>query len=100
MAVTERTLVCCESQNEISWGELTWACSDLKGMTKISSAILILRKASATAWTNDLDGKMNQWLSQYIAWLEQNPLALEEKASEKFASLPTAPLIFINPISR
>ncbi|KAF9648312.1 chondroitin AC/alginate lyase [Thelephora ganbajun] len=54
---------------------------DLKGMTKISSSIMILRKAAASAWTKDLDGKMNQWLSQYINWLEHNPLALEEKAA-------------------
>ena len=45
---------------------------------------MILRKASASAWTKDLDDGMNQWLSQYIDWLENNPLALQEKASTKF----------------
>lgn len=53
-------------------------------MTKISSSILILRKATASTWTKDLDDKMNQWLLKYIDWLEHNPLALEEKVSTKF----------------
>lgn len=79
-------------------GELTRSRSDLKGMTKISSSILILRKAAASAWTKGLDGEMNQWLSQYIDWLEHNPLALDEKAAEKFASLPAGPPILLNPI--
>ena len=69
--------------------------SDLKGMTKISSSVMILRKVPATAWTKDLDDKMNQWLSQYINWLETNSLALEEKASTKFVFLSISPLIFI-----
>ena len=69
----------------------------MKGMTKISSSIMILRKAVASAWTKDLDDKMNKWLSKYIDWLERSPLALEEKASEKFVSLSTPP-IFINPV--
>jgi len=42
---------------------------------------MILRKVPATAWTKDLDDKMNQWLSQYIYWLETSPLAIEEKES-------------------
>lgn len=67
-------------------------------MTKISSSIMILRKAVASAWTKDLDDKMNQWLSKYIDWLEHSPLALEEKASEKFVSLSTASPIFIDPV--
>lgn len=73
--------------------------SDLKGMTKISSSILVLRKASASAWTNDLNDKMNQWLSQYIDWLETSPLALAEKAAAKFVLLSTSPRYFIDLIS-
>lgn len=65
-------------------------------MTKISSSILILRKASAGAWTNDLNDKMNQWLSQYINWLETNPLALGEKAAPKFVLLSISPRYFID----
>lgn len=70
--------------------------SDLKGMTKISSAIMILRKVPASAWTKDLDDKMNQWLSQYINWLETSPLALGEKTSTKFVLPPISPLISID----
>lgn len=55
---------------------------------------MILRKATASAWTKDLDDKMNQWLSQYINWLENNSLALEEKASTKFVSPQTSALFF------
>ncbi|KAF9781242.1 chondroitin AC/alginate lyase [Thelephora terrestris] len=54
---------------------------DLKGMTKISSSLMILRNATASAWTKDLDDKMNQWSTQYIDWLENSPLALGEKAA-------------------
>ena len=70
--------------------------SDLKGMTKIASAILILRKVPASAWTKDLDDKMNQWLSQYINWLETSSLAIGEKESTKFVFPPISPLIFID----
>ena len=79
-----------------SHGELTRIQSDLKGMTKISSSIIILRKAPASAWTKDLDDKMNQWLTQYINWLETNSLAIEEKESTKFVFPPTSPLICID----
>jgi len=69
-------------------------------MTKISSSIVILRKVPASAWTKDLDDKMNQWLVQYINWLESNPLAIEEKASTKSASPLVSPLIYIDLIRR
>ena len=65
-------------------------------MTKISSSIMILRKAPASAWTKDLDDKMNQWVNQYIDWLETNSLALGEKTSTKFVFPPISPLIFID----
>jgi hypothetical protein len=63
-------------------------------MTKISSSIMILRKVPASAWTKDLDGKMNQWLFKYINWLENSPLAIGEKAAAKFVSLVMHPLVF------
>ena len=69
-------------------------------MTKISSSIMILRKVPASAWTKDLDDKMNQWLLQYVNWLENNPLAAEEKASTKCASPLVLPLIYIDLIRR
>ena len=73
--------------------KLTPIRSDLKGMTKISSSVMILRNATASAWTKDMDGKMNQWLSQYIDWLEGSPLALGEKAAPKFVSPLFQPLV-------
>ncbi|KAF7972128.1 hypothetical protein HWV62_18852 [Athelia sp. TMB] len=54
---------------------------DLKGMAIISSAILILREGNSTDWTSTLDGQMNTWLTQYITWLQTNPLALAEGAA-------------------
>ncbi|KAF9045369.1 chondroitin AC/alginate lyase [Panaeolus papilionaceus] len=51
---------------------------DLKGMAKITSAILILRKGGSTAWTTDLDNQMLAWTRDYINWLETAQLALEE----------------------
>ena len=80
-------LVSCESWDRgvpCLSGELIRGRSDLKGMAKISSSIMILRKGSASAWTKDLDENMNKWLSQYIDWLEHSSLALGEKVAAKF----------------
>ncbi|KAL0945911.1 hypothetical protein HGRIS_012194 [Hohenbuehelia grisea] len=54
---------------------------DLKGMTKITSGLLILRKGNSSDWTPDLDGQMNAWTKEYITWLETATNALEEGAS-------------------
>jgi len=54
---------------------------DLKGMTKITSGILILRAGNSSEWTSDLDTKMNNWTTQYLNWLQTNTLALQEKAA-------------------
>ncbi|KAF6758849.1 alginate lyase-domain-containing protein [Ephemerocybe angulata] len=55
---------------------------DLKGMAKISSAILILRKGGNTDWTSDLDSAMVSWSQEYIKWLETSELALGEGSSD------------------
>ncbi|KAJ2919685.1 hypothetical protein MD484_g629, partial [Candolleomyces efflorescens] len=55
---------------------------DLKGMAKIASAILILRKGQNTDWTADIDAGMVEWCQDYIRWLETAEQALEEAASE------------------
>ncbi|KAF8064896.1 chondroitin AC/alginate lyase [Lyophyllum atratum] len=51
---------------------------DLKGMAKIVSAIMILRKKNCTDWTPELDNQMNAWNTEYITWLETAPISLEE----------------------
>lgn len=57
--------------------------SDLKGMTKITSAILILRKGKSAAWTADLDNQMIDWTRQYINWLETAATAMKESKAAK-----------------
>lgn len=57
--------------------------SDLKGMTKITSGILILRMANNSDWTSELDTQMTNWTTQYITWLQTNTLALQEAAATK-----------------
>jgi hypothetical protein len=52
-------------------------------MTKITSAILILRLSNNTDWTSELDTKMTNWTTLYINWLQTNPLGREEQASAK-----------------
>ncbi|KAF8910568.1 alginate lyase-domain-containing protein [Gymnopilus junonius] len=52
---------------------------DLKGMTKIVNAILILRKAGSTAWTTDLDNQMTAWTKEYINWLTTADIAVQER---------------------
>lgn len=54
---------------------------DLKGMTKITSGILILRMANNSDWTSELDTQMTNWTTQYITWLQTNTLALQEAAA-------------------
>ncbi|KAF7972126.1 hypothetical protein HWV62_18848 [Athelia sp. TMB] len=54
---------------------------DLKGMAIISTAILVLREGNSTDWTSTLDSQMNAWLTQYVTWLQTNPIALAEAAA-------------------
>jgi len=52
-------------------------------MTKITSAILILRKGKSAAWTADLDNQMIDWTRQYINWLETAATAMKESKAAK-----------------
>jgi len=54
---------------------------DLKGMTKVANAILIMRKAEAPFWTEEMDAQMIAWTHDYIGWLEASELALAEAAT-------------------
>ncbi len=56
---------------------------DLKCITKVASAILILRQGNATDWTPDLDNQMVSWVQEYIQWLETSTLAIEEGDATK-----------------
>jgi len=55
---------------------------DLKGMTKVANAILIMRKAEAPFWTAEMDAQMVAWTHEYIGWLESAELALDEGSAE------------------
>lgn len=52
---------------------------DLKCMTKIVSAILLLREAKAPLWTADIDAAFTSWAKEYIQWLTTAEIALEER---------------------
>ncbi|KAI0088285.1 alginate lyase-domain-containing protein [Irpex rosettiformis] len=54
---------------------------DLKGMTKLTSGVLILRSGKAPEWTSDIDSQFNEWLKKYIEWLETATIAIQEKNS-------------------
>ncbi|KAF8208077.1 chondroitin AC/alginate lyase [Mycena galopus ATCC 62051] len=54
---------------------------DLKGMVKIVSGILILRKLNCTDWTEAIDTQMNTWTTQYLTWLQTNKIGTEECAA-------------------
>jgi hypothetical protein len=51
---------------------------DLKGMTKLTSGLLILRNAQSPDWPSDVDAQMNNWTTQYISWLQTSPIAYQE----------------------
>lgn len=52
-------------------------------MTKIASAVMVLRQMSAPQWTTERDNGLNDWARQYITWLQTAELALEERAAPK-----------------
>lgn len=54
---------------------------DLHCMTKVVSAIIVMRAMGASAWTASLDTAMNAWATKYLDWLLTSPIALEEKAA-------------------
>ncbi|TFK28305.1 hypothetical protein FA15DRAFT_678507 [Coprinopsis marcescibilis] len=55
---------------------------DLKGMAKIASAILILRRGNSPDWTSDLDDQMVSWAQEHTHWLETSENALAEGHAE------------------
>ncbi|KAF8801252.1 hypothetical protein BYT27DRAFT_7115572 [Phlegmacium glaucopus] len=55
--------------------------SETKALTKIVSAILLLREAKSSAWTTDLDNQMITWSKAYITWIQTAPIALTEEAA-------------------
>jgi hypothetical protein len=52
-------------------------------MAKVVSGILVLREKRSSLWTNELDTKMNNWVTSYLRWLAtaKNSL-LEEKTAK------------------
>ncbi|KAH9168059.1 chondroitin AC/alginate lyase [Lactarius sanguifluus] len=54
---------------------------DLKCMTKVVSAVLVLRLGKAPEWTDTIDSGLVNWTTTYIGWLTSNKIALEEAAA-------------------
>lgn len=54
---------------------------DLKCMTKVVDAVLILRGGKVPEWTEAIDSGLVNWTTTYIGWLTSNELALQEAAS-------------------
>lgn len=57
-------------------------------MAKVTTAVLILRKGDSKAWTTDLDNRLIAWTKEYITWLENAEIAIEEKEATKFVFGP------------
>jgi len=54
---------------------------DLKCMTKVVDAVLILRAGNASEWTEAIDSGLVNWTTTYIGWLTSNTIALQEAAA-------------------
>ncbi|OBZ76953.1 hypothetical protein A0H81_03400 [Grifola frondosa] len=54
---------------------------DLKCMTKVVSAVLILRQGKAVEWTSELDTQLTNWTNSYMTWLETSSLGKGEEAA-------------------
>ncbi|KAG8872918.1 hypothetical protein FRB97_007258 [Tulasnella sp. 331] len=54
---------------------------DLHDMTKIASAVIVLRSLQAATWTSTLDQAFTAWCTEYVQWLTTSSLGLGELAS-------------------
>lgn len=63
--------------------EPTFLHRDLRGICKILSGILILRKGASPEWSNDIDSQMRSWATKYIEWLTTAELAKKESQAAK-----------------
>ena len=52
-------------------------------MTKVASAVLIMREADAPSWTSDMDLGLTAWTEQYIQWLTTAQIAIQESVAAK-----------------
>ncbi|KAG9030913.1 hypothetical protein FRB95_003423 [Tulasnella sp. JGI-2019a] len=64
-----------------SHGGTHYGVLDLHGMTKVASAVLVLRASQAAAWTSSLDQAFSAWCTEYVNWLTTSTLGLGELAS-------------------
>lgn len=65
---------------------------DLKCMSKVTSAVLIMRQGQAAEWTPDLDLNLTLWATEYIQWLTTSQIAIEESEATKWV-----PWVFSKP---
>ena len=63
---------------------------DLKCMTKVVDAVLILRAGNASEWTEAIDSGLVNWTTTYIGWLTSNAIALQEAAAPKYVTFVRA----------
>lgn len=54
---------------------------DLKGMIKIASGVLLLREGNAEGWNSTIDGRFQDWVSNYTDWMRRSPIAQDEEIS-------------------
>lgn len=52
-------------------------------MTKLTSAILILRNGKSPDWTDELNTQMLNWTTSYIGWMTSSPIAYGEWTADK-----------------
>ncbi|KAF8309087.1 chondroitin AC/alginate lyase [Clavulina sp. PMI_390] len=52
---------------------------DLKGLAKIASAVLTLRQGNVAEWTQATDNGFKAWLTEYLPWLRNNTLGVQER---------------------
>ncbi|EJD00425.1 chondroitin AC/alginate lyase, partial [Fomitiporia mediterranea MF3/22] len=70
---------------------------DLRGMVKVVNAVQIMREANAPAWTSALDTQMVNWASQYVKWMQSDPLGQKAlSAPNNHGSFATNQLAAVN----
>ncbi|KAJ3750201.1 chondroitin AC/alginate lyase [Lentinula detonsa] len=53
---------------------------DMRGLIKVTNAIMILRSSNSPDWTSELDQKMRTWMTQYLQWLQSNSIGQKARS--------------------
>ncbi|KAI0068276.1 chondroitin AC/alginate lyase [Artomyces pyxidatus] len=54
---------------------------DMRGLVRVINAVMVLRATGGTAWTAQREAGFKAWVTSYVSWLEQSPIAIKAAGS-------------------